>query len=225
MATIKKLRESIETRLECCDAIARVIESQVDSDRLEARARIEYQKKKMSAAAARMAHIIKTFSNISSDRMQVIEEKISKLQLALASDHSDDPYSFRQEKSIILDLIGDVETLITRFENEQAREWEATVREWVNEEVSLEAELDYSQLQYPKSDIKQQRGRGHVKREIQDQLNTYRENLIAKRRVTSEKLESFGTQIESDLDSIKQSFSKLFSGRNGDRSEESQTNH
>ncbi|MDH3379466.1 MAG: hypothetical protein OEQ39_21265 [Gammaproteobacteria bacterium] len=211
MLNIREMRNSMDSKLDQWEHSALAIEAQFQSTKDEALRRVESQKKKMSAAAARIQQAIQKSAQIPGEAKQEIKSEIDKLQLQLALGKAEARDAYQQQEKAIMDGIAGVEARIARHETELDREWEAAMAEWIREEIALEAELEAAHIQYEMEKAERRAEFAAKKQEIASQINAYRETIADKRRMASDKLGTFEGELSAGMDQIKQAFSNLMS--------------
>ena len=211
MLNIRDLRQSMETKLDQWEHAALAIEAQFQSTKDEALSRVESQKKKMSAAAARIQQAMQKSTQIPDQAKHEIKSEIENLQLQLALGKAEARDAYQQQKKAIMEGIAGVEARIAHHEGELDREWEAAIREWIRQEFALEAELEAAHIQYEMEKAERRAEIEAKKQEIASQINAYREAIADKRRLVSDKLGTFEGELHAGMDQIRQAVSKLVS--------------
>ncbi len=211
MSRIEEIRQSMDTKLDEWEHTALAIEAQLQSTKEQALSRVESQKKKMSAAAARIQQAIQKSTQIPEQVKQEIKSEIDNLQVQLALGKAEARDGYQNQKKKIMQGISGIEARIARHEAELDKHWEAAITEWIREEIALEAELEAAHIQYEAEKAERRAEFEAKKREITSQINAYRENIADKRQMASDKLGTFEGELSAGMDQIKRAFSNLMS--------------
>jgi hypothetical protein len=211
MASAKEMRASIDVKLDGWEQEALAIKRQLQSNREQALNKIEYQKRIMSAAAARLKQAIPRFTQISEQAMQEVNQKIDALQLQLALGQAETRDAYRAQKKEIQGGIADIEARVFHAATELEGNVEAAVKEWIYAGLVLNAELEAAQIHFDEVIAEDSADIDLMKMEIIDQVRAYRDLIAAIRKMASDKLSSCEGDLCAEVIQIKESFSKLFS--------------
>jgi predicted CoA-binding protein len=185
------------------------MDAQLQCTKDQAVHRVELRKKNMGAASARLVHVIQRSTLMPAHVKKEIENDICNFQLQLALGKAQTREAYRTQQNAIMDAIAGIEARIAHHEAELDREWEPAAREWVREETALKVELEAAWFQYETAAPERVTKLKAKKEAIANQIKVYREQVADNRRLASDKLKTFESELRAGLEQIKQAFSNL----------------
>ena len=208
MSNIRKIRESIDTKLDRWEADATALEAQLDLNKEKAMERLEAHKQRLSEVLQKFKDEIDKLPDLAQEIKANIQSQIDHLrvQLALGKAEARDAYDSQKAK---------IHKAIISFKASIDREIEGlsetVMKELVAAENTLDAELDALAAQFELEKTKQQAGFEEKKKELAEYITRFRADLEAKRQKAGDKLAAFEEEVSPALNDLKKAFSKLFS--------------
>lgn len=208
MASIHKIREAIDTKLNKWEADATALEAQLGLTKEKALERLETYKKRFSDALQKLKGEIDKSQQLVEKKKQQFSGQLDHLQVQLALGKAEARDSYESQKAKIQEAMASLKTVV---DHEMGEVSEKAIKEFVAAEDALKAELDALAVQFDLEKAKLKGGFEEKKKELAEHITKFKTDLEEKRKKAGGKLTTFEGQFSSGLDQIKKAFSSLFS--------------
>jgi hypothetical protein len=210
MSRIKELRSSIEKKLDFLEDQALALEAQLTQTKEQALQRLEQRKQLLREVLKQVQADVQKSKEVAAQAKTEVQAKLEQLQVQLALGKADARDKFEEQRTKTLKVLNEFESVADQKLKgavfESAKVWE----DLVGRASALEAEFEALKGRFEIEKAKQQVMLESKKQELLDKLQTYKDQIKAKRLVVQAKADTLESELREGLNYIKAGFKKLF---------------
>jgi hypothetical protein len=210
MSQIKEFRASLDKKLDALEHQALALEAQLTQTKDQAMQRLEQRKQQLLDLLKQVQTDVQKSKEMAEQAKGEVQAKLEHLQVQLALGKAEVHDTFNEQRTKILKALNEFEFVAeqklkgTAFES--GRVWE----DLVDHTSALEAEFEALKSRFESEKAKQHITLESKKQDLLTKLESFKDQLKAKRMVVQAKADVLESELREGLDQIKTGVRKLF---------------
>jgi len=215
MSTIKKIRETMNSKLDKWEAEATAFQAQLELSKEQVKTRVEEQKQRLEEIAQQMKDKIDAAGDFTEETKTKVKGAFEHMQVQLALGVADTRDSYQEWKQKVESGIAGFEKEVEVALDEKGAQLEAGLDSlkdaYVKQTSACEAEIDAMQAKFQEAKASAKADFEKYKQDAQSKINEYKQKLNEKRQLTADKFGDFEAELSSGATQIKDAVKNLFS--------------
>jgi hypothetical protein len=215
MSTIKKIRETMNSKLDKWEAEATAFQAQLELSKEQVKTRVEEQKQRLEEIAQQMKDKIDAAGEYTEETKDKVKASFENMQVQLALGVADTRDGYQEWKKKVQSSIAGFEKELEVALDEKGAQLDAGLDAlkdvYVKQTSAWEAEIDAMQAQFQEAKSGVNADFEKYKQDAQSKINEYKQELNEKRKLAADKFGDFEAGLSSGATQIKDSVKKLFS--------------
>jgi len=215
MSTIKKIRETMNSKLDKWEAEATAFQAQLELSKEQVKTRVEEQKQRLEEIAQQMKDKIDAAGEYTEETKDKVKASFENMQVQLALGVADTRDGYQEWKKKVQSSIAGFEKELEVALDEKGAQLDAGLDAlkdvYVKQTSAWEAEIDAMQAQFQEAKSGVNADFEKYKQDTQSKINEYKQELNEKRKLAADKFGDFEAELSSGATQIKDAIKKLFS--------------
>lgn len=215
MSTIKKIRESMDSKFDKWEAEATAFQAQLELSKEQVKSRVEEQRQRLEEIAQQMKDKIDAAGDYTEETKNKVKAAFENMQVQLALGVADTRDGYQDWKKKVQSSIAGFEKEVEIALDEKGAQLEAGLDSlkdaYVKQTSAWEAEIDAMQTQFQEATSSAKADFEKYKQDAQAKISEYKQELDKKRKLTADKFGDFEADLSSGATQIKDAVKKLFS--------------
>jgi DNA repair exonuclease SbcCD ATPase subunit len=207
---MKELRASFDKRLDTLEHQALALEAQLTQTQEQVMQRLEQRKQQLRDLLKQVQADVQKSKEMAEQAKTDVQAKLEHLQVQLALGKADARDTFEEQRTKILKALNEFESVAEQklkgASFESGKVWE----DLVGRTSTLEAEFEALKGRFESEKAKQQVTLDSKKQELLIKLESFKDQLKAKREVVQAKADVLETDLRQGLEQIKAGVKRLF---------------
>jgi ElaB/YqjD/DUF883 family membrane-anchored ribosome-binding protein len=214
MSDIKKIRESVEAKLDKLDARVDALQAALKSDQTDSAARIDHHRREVRHALEKLTVDVGEHPDLSDARKQEIRSLADNLneQLTLSETaaHETLAYARHQISEAVQKMEAELDAALAESKSKTGEMLHASIDAYGHALDKLDAELEAAEMRVASAKGKLDSAFERRRQEISHEVAKLKQRLAEKRVQASEKLSKFEAELREGFEKMAKAFKNLF---------------